>query len=171
MPQTAEYKRNYYLTKKEKYHNRYIKNRKVRILYAIKWQKAHPDRVKEIGKKCYKKRYQPHPREKETLEHKRERKRKANQKRKVQLLIQLKDWRTKNRQRLKEIRDNRKRGLGHIELNNQFGGSQGHHLDRNFVVYIPRELHQSVRHSVLRNRNMAEINNKVYEWLGYIPLP
>jgi hypothetical protein len=33
------------------------------------------------------------------------------------------------------------------------------------VIYIPKELHNSVKHSVLKNQNMDEINAKAFEWL------
>jgi|SRR5208337_1195837 len=67
----------------------------------------------------------------------------------------------------------KRRGLGFIPLNEPFEGAVRHHIDKEHIVFIPRELHESVHHSVLRNENMTEINNKVFAWLNdrniYIP--
>ena len=58
-----------------------------------------------------------------------------------------------------------RRQLGYILLNSpEVDGWVGHHLDYNYVIFIPEELHKSVRHSVTKNRNMNIINDKVYEW-------
>lgn len=54
--------------------------------------------------------------------------------------------------------EEKRRGFGFIPLNDRFCGSEGHHLDREFVVFIPKEMHMSVRHSVLNDTNMEEIN-------------
>ncbi len=43
-------------------------------------------------------------------------------------------------------------------------GWVGHHLDNEYVIFIPKELHRSVWHSVTKNINMNIINDKVYEW-------
>lgn len=59
----------------------------------------------------------------------------------------------------------KRRGLGFILLNEPFDGAERHHIDFEIVVYIPKELHRSVPHSVLRNENMTEINDKAFEWL------
>ena len=58
------------------------------------------------------------------------------------------------------------RGLGHIHLNSrEVDGWVGHHIDYNYVIFIPEELHKSVSgHSVIRNRKMDIINDKVYDW-------
>lgn len=60
----------------------------------------------------------------------------------------------------------KRRALGFIPLNLWFAGSDGHHIDREHVIYIPRELHQSVRHNVWNGRNMKEINDKAFAWLS-----
>ena len=54
--------------------------------------------------------------------------------------------------------EEKRRGFGFIPLNDWFIGCNGHHLDTEFVVYIPEEMHTSIRHSVLNNINMGEIN-------------
>lgn len=50
-------------------------------------------------------------------------------------------------------------------INKYFPGSNGHHLNKDDVIYIPEELHKSIGHSVIHNRNMTEINNTSFEWL------
>lgn len=81
---------------------------------------------------------------------------------KIQLIKQHK------KEQKRRSRANR-RQLGFIPINKPFEGAEGHHLDNEFVVYIPKELHQSVSHSVLKNINMNEINNKAYRWLSQHP--
>lgn len=55
--------------------------------------------------------------------------------------------------------------FGFIPLNDWFAGSEGHHIDKERVIYIPKELHQGIGHSVSQNRNMEEINKIAF---GYI---
>lgn len=66
--------------------------------------------------------------------------------------------------------ESKRRKLGFVPLNKSFENSVGHHIDKLHVIYIPHKLHVSIPHNVWTGCNMAEINNKVYEWLGYIPL-
>ena len=59
----------------------------------------------------------------------------------------------------------RKRSLGYNTLNAWFEGADGHHIGREYVIYIPKELHQSISHSVLQNRNMKAINAVALDYL------
>ena len=59
----------------------------------------------------------------------------------------------------------KQRGLGYIPLNESFEGSIAHHMDKTHVAYIPKELHDSVPHSVRTGENMQEINDRVFAWL------
>ena len=52
----------------------------------------------------------------------------------------------------------KRRILGFIPLNEYFEGADAHHVDCEHVVYIPRKLHQSVRHNVFTGKNMDKIN-------------
>lgn len=52
----------------------------------------------------------------------------------------------------------KRRILGSIPLNSPFDGSEGHHVDKEHVVFIPKELHRSLSHNVFTGKNMAEIN-------------
>ena len=59
----------------------------------------------------------------------------------------------------------RKNLFGFIPLNNpEIDGWVAHHLDYNYVIFMPEELHKSVYHSVIKDINMDIINDKVYEW-------
>jgi hypothetical protein len=66
---------------------------------------------------------------------------------------------TKNR-----MRQNR-RDLGYSLLNEYFVGSEAHHIDRDHVLFIPKELHRSVWHSQDKLETMEKINTKVFCWL------
>jgi hypothetical protein len=50
-------------------------------------------------------------------------------------------------------------------LNEHFTGSDGHHINADTVVYIPKELHQKYRHSLKTNLQMETINKAVVDWL------
>ena len=58
-----------------------------------------------------------------------------------------------------------RRQLGFIPLNEYFKGSEGHHVDRERVIYIPLELHQSIWHSITQNKNMDAINKVAFNFL------
>lgn len=58
----------------------------------------------------------------------------------------------------------RRRSLGFILINNKFLGSEGHHLNEEYVLFIPKELHRSIIHNVKIGYNMEEINNLAIEW-------
>lgn len=58
----------------------------------------------------------------------------------------------------------KRRTLGFVLLNQSFGDCEGHHINRTDVLYIPRELHQSIRHNVWTGKGMAEINAKALAW-------
>lgn len=59
----------------------------------------------------------------------------------------------------------RRKQRGFIPLNScEVDGWVGHHLDLDYVVYIPEELHRSIWHSVIKDINMDIINDRTYEW-------
>jgi hypothetical protein len=61
-----------------------------------------------------------------------------------------------------------RRVLGFVPLNQPFDGCEGHHIDQERVVYIPKELHKSVRHSVWTGQNMDKINSVALQW-AFVP--
>jgi len=73
-------------------------------------------------------------------------------------------WRGGSKLRYARSHAKRKQ-FGFIPLNDcSIDGWVGHHLDLNYVIFIPEELHKSVFHSIIKNINMDIINDKVYEW-------
>ena len=58
----------------------------------------------------------------------------------------------------------RKELFGFIPHNKPQENFHGHHLDFNHVIFIPKELHTSIYHSVVKNINMDIINNAVCDW-------
>lgn len=59
----------------------------------------------------------------------------------------------------------KRRTLGFFPLNSPFPRSEGHHLDMYRVLYIPQELHRSVRHNVWTGKNMEKINALAFAWV------
>lgn len=59
----------------------------------------------------------------------------------------------------------RKRDLGYNSHNNRFDGCEGHHLNKTDVLFIPEELHQSIRHKQSDPASMKLINDAAFEWL------
>lgn len=60
-----------------------------------------------------------------------------------------------------------KRNLkGATFLNESFPGSEVHHMSKDVVIFIPKELHQSVWHNLETGKNMDEINGKALIWAG-----
>jgi len=59
----------------------------------------------------------------------------------------------------------RQRYLGFVPMNQPFVGCEGHHINKNDVIYIPRALHKSVQHNVWTGKNMPEINAKACAWM------
>ena len=68
------------------------------------------------------------------------------------------------------LHNHRRRQLGFVELNERFIGSEAHHLDKELVLYIPKELHQSIRHNVWNGMGMEEINNLACEYVYGVDL-
>ncbi len=59
----------------------------------------------------------------------------------------------------------KRRKFSFIPLNKFFDGCDGHHIDKKRIVYIPRELHRSIWHSILSNINMNKINKLAFKYL------
>jgi len=56
----------------------------------------------------------------------------------------------------------RRRGLGYVPLNEWFEGCDGHHIDKEHVIYIPHELHKSISHSQDNKESMKKINDAAF---------
>ena len=60
----------------------------------------------------------------------------------------------------------RRRNMGYIPMNSWFEGSEGHHIDDEFVIYIPEEMHKSNPHNQNNKETMKVINNLAFEFLA-----
>jgi len=59
----------------------------------------------------------------------------------------------------------KRRCLDFIELNNQFKGSHAHHINKTEIIYIPREMHNSIYHNVWTGQGMYEINVMAFDFM------
>lgn len=60
---------------------------------------------------------------------------------------------------------NKRRGLGSNFLNGPFLNSEGHHINQNDIIYIPKEWHHIVAHDVWKGKNMDVVNSYAYFFL------
>ena len=77
-------------------------------------------------------------------------------------------WIKENRERWLQYRKNsnsKRRGLGFFQLNDSFDGSVGHHINQEGVIFIPLEVHASVKHNVFTGENMRKINELALNFL------
>ena len=49
-------------------------------------------------------------------------------------------------------------------INNWFPGSHGHHINRENVLFIPEELHNSISHRQDDSESMQAMNDAAFEW-------
>jgi len=143
-----EKKKEEYLRHRERYLQHfkeyYRKNKQKFLEYSLQWHRAHPEKSKMSTKKYY-------------LTHK-EQKKEYNRRYKN-------SHREIYRESSRKSHAKRKHNLGFILLNKWQPGYEAHHLDRHYVIYIPKEIHQSIKHSVLHNYNMDEINAIAWNYL------
>jgi len=52
-------------------------------------------------------------------------------------------------------------------VNRSFKGCVKHHIDKNTVICIPRELHELVRHNLKTGKGMKEMNENTFRWLRH----
>jgi len=146
-----EYQQNYYQIHKIQLH-------KVNRPRTLKWQKDNPDKVKVINANYHKTHRKQ--RIKQSMKwHK-------NNPESIKLINQ--NWRKNHPEQLKIISKENKakrRKLGFIPLNEPFEKSDAHHIDFEYVIYIPEQLHDSIKHCVWTGKNMEEINNLAWAFL------
>lgn len=133
---------------KEKIQNRFktwYRNNKNEILEKNKkYAKEHPDKVKEAQRKFY-------------LNHKEE----------MQEKNKIYKQSKKGKESRKRYDGKRRRNMGFNSLNEPIDGIEcdGHHIDKEYVIYIPRDLHQSIQHNLESGKNMFEMNMNAFEFL------
>jgi hypothetical protein len=59
----------------------------------------------------------------------------------------------------------KRRAMGFVPLNKPFSGCEGHHVDKEQVIYMPRETHRSIYHRQTDGLGMAKINAVAYNFL------
>lgn len=77
-------------------------------------------------------------------------------------------WRKNNPEKYKQSNAKciaKRRKLDFIPLNEFFIGAEAHHIDKTYVIYMPKKEHHKVPHSVLKNINMDEINAVAFNYL------
>lgn len=57
--------------------------------------------------------------------------------------------------------------FGFIPLNTYRDGDEAHHINKELVIYIPKSIHKSIHHSVLKNKNMDKINSVAFSYLHW----
>jgi len=122
----------------------YENNREKKLEYSKKYDKEHCEEKKEyyVGHQEKYKQYRINNR--------------------VKILQSGKQWRInhpeKAKERLRRHQNKRERNLGFEPLNKYFEGSVAHHIDKTYIVYIPEEIHNKIRHCLENGKNMEEIN-------------
>lgn len=84
---------------------------------------------------------------------------------KEELKIRGRKYRDKNPDKVREHKAKRYRQLGFNPMNNWFVGSEGHHINKEDIIYIPKWLHRFIYHNVYIGYHMDLINNLVFEYL------
>lgn len=124
-----------------------------------KWTLNHPEKSKESHKNW----------KKNNPEKVKESKRKYRKNNFEKFREYHKQWRKNNPEHfnklMRKVIAKRKRSLGYIPINEYFEGSQGHHIDNECVIHIPKSLHRSIPHNIFINKNIVEINNLAFEFL------
>ena len=54
-------------------------------------------------------------------------------------------------------------------LNKPFEGCEKHHVNKNTIACVPKELHRAVSHNLKTGKGMVKINDLVFEWLELHP--
>lgn len=89
-------------------------------------------------------------------------------KHKKELKAYYKQWSQENpdkRNAISRVQRYKRRGLGSIPLNEFYKGSEGHHIDKTHIIYIPKRIHRSIKHNVFTGEGMAKINAIALDYL------
>lgn len=63
--------------------------------------------------------------------------------------------------------DKRRRNLEYIPLNSYFDGCCGHHIDKKYVIHIPKILHKSISHRQSDENSMKKINLLAFAFMEH----
>ena len=156
MSNKKEYFRKYYINHKEDFKKR-----------ASVWTKANPEKRREIILKSNKKRAK-----KIKAFWKSPRGKRFKKKDMQRYLSSLKGITTREKYKKspsgivakKKVYAKRKL-FGFIPLNKYFLGAEGHHINYNYVIYIPEKIHKSIWHCLASGVGMDKINKKAFNFL------
>lgn len=84
------------------------------------------------------------------------------------ILETARKWRRKNPEKVREEYRRtmaHRRSLKFVPLNAPFDGCEGHHIDKERIIYIPARLHESVPHNVFTGKNMEKINTLALDFV------
>jgi hypothetical protein len=145
--------------KLREYSREWVKNNPEKHNESVKkYRKTNPDKCKEASKKW----------QNNNLDKYKELQKKWRDNNPDKIRESKKNWiknnPDKHRVSSKKHQDKR-RNLESELINKWFVGSEGHHIDKENVIYVPKELHRSVFHNNFTGRNMNIINNLVFEWI------
>jgi hypothetical protein len=74
-------------------------------------------------------------------------------------------WKGGKKVTMAKCKAERRRELSFVPLNDcDVDGWIGHHLDKEYVLFIPKEIHESIRHRQSNQESMDRINEKVIDW-------
>lgn len=82
--------------------------------------------------------------------------------------VALRYDRTSNGKVMKQKKDAKHRQLGFIPLNEVQENCVAHHISENFVIYIPKKLHESMYHNIWNWKNMNIMNKYAFEFAGIV---
>lgn len=59
----------------------------------------------------------------------------------------------------------KRRSFGFLPLNSWFIGCEGHHIDHDRVIFMPKTLHRSIYHNQFSGQGMIEMNALAENWI------
>jgi len=145
-------KKKYYLDNREKILDRQKQYSKThpRPEYHRQYFITHKDKCSEYQKQ-YQKTNQSKEYHKQYIKNNR-----------VKVIEGQRKWRIEHPKEARKIAirhyNKRERNLKFEPLNEYFEGSEAHHLDKIYIVYIPKEEHRSIYHCLEKGNGMEEIN-------------
>lgn len=165
--------RSFKMCTQRKYNRKhYLKNRDALLKQVAKYQEGNREYVSERKKKHYirnresiLKRMKGYREDNQEAIKKRKKAYASSENGKATHKIRMKKYnQTEKGRHAKGTHLAKRKGLKYIPLNKPFNDSAGHHLDERHVLYIPKELHQSVYHNIWTGEGMDDINKKALRW-------
>ena len=119
------------------------------LKYDKQWKINNPEKVKAWSNRWKKETNPKRYKETNSVRQKRYR---------LKHIDQVRIWKVK-------YQNKRYREMGTIPLNKWFDGCEGHHVDKDHIIYIPIALHRSVWHNHKKQETLTLINAKAFEYL------